>query len=67
MNKNAKVYPLEYAKATLPSDANYRADVLYHKIGDIAQSQHYKELLEIKQRGDRKLREKYAKINRKRN
>jgi hypothetical protein len=39
MNKDKKVYPLEYPKVALPSDANYRLDVLYHKIKDIPQSQ----------------------------
>ncbi len=39
MNKNIRVYPLEYPKIALPSDSNYRSDVLYHKINDIGQSQ----------------------------
>ena len=47
---------------TLPSDANYRMDVLNHKIRNIAQSQKDKEVLEVRQRNDRKLREKYHKL-----
>jgi len=39
MNKNKTIYPLEYPEAVLPSDANYRLDVLYHKLKDIPQSQ----------------------------
>lgn len=62
MNLNAKVYPLEYPKVALPSDSNYRSDVLYHKLNDIGQSQREKEVLEVRQRGDRKLREKYLKL-----
>lgn len=62
MTKDIKVYPLEYPKVALPSDANYRLDVLHHKIGDIPHSQHEKEVLEIRQRTDRKLREKGAKM-----
>ena len=65
MNNHVKVYPIEYPKVTLPSDANFRLDVLYHKKRDIAQSQHEKEVLEMRQRKDRKLREKYAKLSRK--
>lgn len=38
-NKNIKIYPLQYSKVALPSDGNYRLDVLYHKLQDIAQSQ----------------------------
>ena len=56
MNKNKHVYPLEYPKITLPSDGNYRLDVLYHKINDIDQSQHQKKILEQRQRADKKLR-----------
>jgi hypothetical protein len=39
INKNIRVYPLEYPKVALPSDSNYRSDVLYHKVHDIGQSQ----------------------------
>lgn len=65
INKNIKVYPLEYPKVALPSDSNYREDILYHKINDLPQSQKMKEFLEVKQRSDRKLREKYAKLMKK--
>jgi hypothetical protein len=66
MNKNIRIYPVQYAKVALPSDANFRSDILFHKIGDLPESQHMKEVLEVKQRGDRKLREKWAKTNKKR-
>jgi len=46
MNSNKHVYPLEYPKIALPSDSNYRLDVLYHKIRDIEQSQVEKKVLE---------------------
>lgn len=35
INKNIKVYPLEYPKIILPSDSNYREDILYHKMNDL--------------------------------
>ena len=66
INKNIKVYPLEYPKVALPSDSNYRPDILYHKVNDQPESQKMKEVLEVKQRSDRKLREKYAKLLKKR-
>lgn len=65
MNKNKHAYPLEYPKIALPSDSNYRLDVLYHKTGDIDQSQHEKKVLEERQRADKKLREKGAKLAKK--
>lgn len=43
----------------LPSDANYRLDILYWKLQDFDNSQRNKEKLEVIQRGDRKFREKY--------
>jgi hypothetical protein len=45
INKNIPVYPLEYPKVALPSDSNYREDILYHKINDLPQSQKMKEFL----------------------
>ena len=44
----------------LPSDSNYRLDVIYHRMNNSNNSQKEKEILEIAQRNDRKLREKYA-------
>jgi hypothetical protein len=36
-------------------------DVLYHKQNNLPESQRYKEILEIRQREDKKLRERYEK------
>ncbi len=66
INNNIKVYPIEYPKINLPSDSNYREDILYHKLKNLPESQRMKEMLEVKQRSDRKLREKYAKASKKR-
>ena len=66
MNINKKIYPLEYSKVALPSDSNYREDVLFHKVGDIERSQKEKEVLEVRQRADKKLREKHVKLMKKR-
>ena len=60
-----RVYPLEYPAVTLPSDSNYRWDILYHKIHNYPESQRMKEVLEVKQRADRKLREKGLKARKK--
>jgi hypothetical protein len=65
MNKNIKIYPLEYSKIALPSDSNYREDVLFHRMSDIPRSQKEKEVLEVRQRADKKLREKTAKLMKK--
>ena len=43
----------------LNSNSNYREDLIYRKKNDLARSQAEKERLEVLQRGDRKLREKY--------
>ncbi|CAD8101040.1 unnamed protein product [Paramecium primaurelia] len=48
---------LELAQYPLPSDANFRMDVLMWKLRDFDQAQQWKENLEIFQRQDRKLRE----------
>lgn len=42
VNKDTRIYPVEYAKTVLPSDSNYREDIMYHKIGNITESQHMK-------------------------
>jgi hypothetical protein len=42
MNKDLRIYPIQYAKVVLPSDANFRSDILFHKIGDLTESQHMK-------------------------
>lgn len=44
----------------LPSDSNYRLDILYWKLKDFDNSQRTKEILEIRQRNDKKLREKFG-------
>lgn len=43
----------------LNSNSDYREDLLYRKRNDLARSQNEKERLEVVQRNDRKLREKY--------
>ena len=43
----------------LQSNSNYREDLLYRKMDNLARSQQEKERLEILQRGDKKLREKF--------
>lgn len=44
----------------LPSDSFYRLDILHWKLKDFDNSQKSKEVLEVKQRNDRKLREKHS-------
>jgi hypothetical protein len=66
INKGVKIHPVEFQRAALPSDSNFRPDIMYHKLGDLDESQRMKEDLEIKQRADRKLREKWAKALKKR-
>ena len=60
INNNINVYPVEYAKNILPSDSNHRLDLLCLRMKDLSRSQKEKEALEVLQRNDRKLREKYA-------
>ena len=43
----------------LNSNSNYREDMFYRRLKDLSRSQEEKERLEIIQRKDRKLREKY--------
>lgn len=59
-NKDMTAYPVEYFDQRLPSDSNFRLDVMIHRVGDLARSQTEKEVMENIQRGDRKLREKYG-------
>jgi hypothetical protein len=47
----------------LPSSSLYREDRILLEKGDIEQAQVLKEKLEVIQRGDRKLREKFSKQN----
>ena len=61
ITKFSKCYPIEYHRNVLPSDSNFRLDVLAHRMGDLKRSQHEKEILEEIQRTDRRLREKMAK------
>ncbi len=44
-------------KSPLLSNSNYRQDVVYRRLNNVVQSQEFKEVLEVKQRRDRKLRE----------
>ena len=46
INENVKSYPIEYHENLLPSDSNYRLDVMTHRIGDLKKSQKEKEVLE---------------------
>ncbi len=42
INKNKTAYPVEYSKELLPSDSNFRMDVLLHRFNDLARSQSQK-------------------------
>ena len=50
-------YKIEYPQYVLPSDSNFREDIIYKRLGDLKLSNHAKEILENIQRNDRKLRE----------
>lgn len=52
-------YELEDVLNPLNSNSNYREDLYYRRMEDLSRSQSEKERLEIIQRGDRKLREKF--------
>ncbi|CAD8157336.1 unnamed protein product [Paramecium octaurelia] len=52
---------MQLAQYPIPSDANFRMDLLWWKLRDFDQSQEWKEKLEIQQRQDRKLREQKGK------
>ena len=52
---------LEYEADPLPSDANWREDIAYRRLIEVTRAQAEKERLEVLQRKDRKLREKYQK------
>ncbi len=54
-----KPYEMIHYEYPLNSNSNYREDLLYRKLNDLAKSQSEKERLEVIQRNDRKLREKY--------
>lgn len=58
---NTKTMPHEMIHYEYPlnSNSNYREDLIYRKMNDLAKSQAEKERLEILQRQDRKYREKY--------
>ena len=53
-------YKLQYSENPLPSDSNFRLDLLYLKLKDEEKAQDHKKRIEEAQRQDRKLREKYA-------
>jgi hypothetical protein len=48
---------MDHEAYPLASDANYRMDLLWWKLKNFNESQHFKEMMEIKQRGDKKLRD----------
>jgi len=54
---------LKYWDRPLPSDSNYRLDVLYMRTEDEEKAQEYKNKLEELQRADRKLRNQHANKN----
>ncbi|KAL4482280.1 hypothetical protein ABPG72_018061 [Tetrahymena utriculariae] len=56
--ENPFPFKLEHELNPIPSDCNYRQDILYLKDRNLKDGQTYKELLENYQRADRKLREK---------
>ena len=39
VNKDMTAYPIEYFDQRLPSDSNFRLDVIIHRVGDLARSQ----------------------------
>jgi len=45
----------------LPSDCRFREDSYYLGLGNLVKSAYWKEKLEVKQRHDRSLREKFSK------
>ena len=47
---------LEYPKYVLPSDCNFRPDIIYKRMENLKVSNEEKEVLENIQRRDRKLR-----------
>ena len=63
ITQGIRAYPVQYYPYSLPSDANFRLDVLYHKQNNLSESQKEKEVLQNIQREDRKMRQKYEKAN----
>ena len=51
-------YQICYVDYPLPSDSNYREDLMFRRMNNFGESQNAKEKLENLQRNDRKLREK---------
>jgi hypothetical protein len=49
-------YQVEYEKVPLPSNSNYREDIIQRRLDNLAMSQQAKEFLEDRQRMDKKLR-----------
>jgi hypothetical protein len=39
ITKGIRAYPVQYVDCSLPSDANFRLDVLYHKQNNLPESQ----------------------------
>jgi hypothetical protein len=58
-------YELQYFDNPLPSDSNYRQDILYMRAGDENKAQEAKVVLEERQRADRKLKEQTKSKNKK--
>ena len=53
-----RYYATSSEKNPLPSHSNFREDIVYRRLRNFVTSQDFKEILEIKQREDRKLRAK---------
>jgi hypothetical protein len=49
-------FQVEYERTPLPSNSNFREDIIYLRMGNMAMSQQAKEHLEQLQRADKKLR-----------
>lgn len=52
-------FMVQYEKHPLPSNCNYREDIIYKRLKDLGLSQAAKERLENKQRADKKLRSQH--------
>ena len=57
--KDYQAYQLEYEERPLPSDCLYREDLIVWRSNNIDEAQKKKEKLEVFQRNDKKLREKF--------
>lgn len=55
---NPMPFYISYANYPLPSDSNYREDLMFRRMGNFSDAQNAKEKLENIQRNDRKVRGK---------